>query len=74
MLCIVRIINHFTDNTYKVFSKILYLRPLPHAEEIVGNCQYGYQHGKNTNINTNLGEKAGRNGIKTHHLFVDFVR
>ena len=62
--------------TYKIFSKILYLKLLPYTQKIIGNYQSGFRQGKSTIdqifILRQILEKTREYRIETHHLFVDF--
>lgn len=63
-------------STYKLFSKILYLRLLPYVENVLGSYQCGFRQGKSTidQIFTlrQILEKTKEFKIETHHLFIDF--
>jgi hypothetical protein len=62
--------------TYKVFTKILYDRLLPHANAAVQHYQAGFQSGKSTTDQLfalrQILEKCNEFNITTHHLFIDF--
>jgi hypothetical protein len=62
--------------TYKVFSKILYDRLLPHANAAVQHYQVGFQSGKLTTDQLfalrQILVKCNEFNITTHHLFIDF--
>jgi DNA modification methylase len=62
--------------TYKVFTKILYDRLLPHANVAVQHYQAGFQSGESTTdllfSLRQILEKCNEFNITTHHLFIDF--
>jgi hypothetical protein len=62
--------------TYKVFTKILYYRLLPHANAAVQHYQNGFQSGKSTTdqlfAQRQKLEKCNEFNVTTHHLFIDF--
>jgi sorting nexin-29 len=59
------------NTTYKVFSKILYLRLLPYAERAIGSYQCGFRQGKSSidQIYTlrQILEKTAEYNIENHH-------
>jgi hypothetical protein len=61
--------------TYKVFTKILYDRLLPHTNAAVQHYQAGFQSCKSTTDQLfalrQILEKCNEFNITTHHLFID---
>jgi len=57
-------------------SSILFARISPFAENIMGNCQCGFQKNRSTTnqifMLKHILEKTKEFGIETYHLFIDF--